>query len=110
MNEERIKEVFSDEAFVKELLSKETPEEVQAMLEDKDIEVSIAEIVKLREMIIKKAENPDAELSDEDLEDVAGGCLLEAFLVAGLIIAGAMAVSGLAVGAGVTHEKTNGRW
>jgi len=27
MNEERIKEVFSDEAFVKELFSKETPEE-----------------------------------------------------------------------------------
>ena len=32
MNEERIKEVFSDEDFVRELFSKETPEEAQAML------------------------------------------------------------------------------
>jgi hypothetical protein len=62
MNEERIKEVFSDEAFVKELFSKETPEEVQAMLEDKDIELSIDEIVKLKELLEKKVENPDAEL------------------------------------------------
>ena len=108
MNEERIKAVFSDEAFVKELLSKETPEEVQAMLEDKDIEVSIAEIVKLRELLEKKAENPDAELSDEDLEDVAGGC--GAVLIAGLMLVGAWAVTGLVAGAGVTHEKTNGRW
>ena len=29
MNEERIKEVFSDEEFVKEFFSKETPEEAQ---------------------------------------------------------------------------------
>ena len=29
MNEERVKEVFADEAFVKELFSKETPEEAK---------------------------------------------------------------------------------
>ena len=100
MNEERIKEVFSDEAFVKELLSKETPEEVQAMLEDKDIEVSIAEIVKLREMIIKKAENPDAELSDEDLEDVAGGCY-------GIVVVACFAV---VFGGSIVETATRGRW
>ena len=110
MNEERIKEVFSDEAFVKELFSKETPEEVQAMLEDKDIELSIDEIVKLKELLEKKVENPDAELSDEDLEDVAGGCLLGACLAAGLMIVGAWALTGLVSGAAVTHENTNGRW
>ena len=105
MNEERIKEVFSDEAFVKELLSKETPEEVQAMLEDKDIEVSIAEIVKLREMIIKKAENPDAELSDEDLEDVAGGSLLGACLILVYVVTPCVTALGIHV-----DNQTNGRW
>ena len=109
MNEERIKEVFADEAFVKELLSKETPEEVQAMLEDKDIDVSVAEIVKLRELLEKKAENPDAELSEEDLEDVAGG-VLPIFIAFGLTIAGMAAVNGLAIGAAYTHEGTRGRW
>jgi lactobin A/cerein 7B family class IIb bacteriocin len=100
MNEERIKEVFSDEAFVKELLSKETPEEVQAMLEDKDIEVSIAEIVKLRELLEKKAEDPNAELSDEDLEDVSGGCLGVA-VIASFVVC---------FGAPIVDSATGGRW
>ena len=107
MNEERIKEVFADEAFVKELLSKETPEEVQAMLEDKDIEVSIAEIVKLREMIIKKAENPDAdvELGDDDLEEVSGGVVLDVIFVVAVAAVMVGGYGGIAV-----HDKTNGRW
>ena len=107
MNEERIKEVFSDEAFVKELLSKETPEEVQAMLEDKDIEVSIAEIVKLREMIIKKAENPDAdvELGDDDLEEVSGGIVIDVIFAVAVTAVMVGGFGGIAV-----HEKTNGRW
>ena len=100
MNEERIKEVFADEAFVKELLSKETPEEVQAMLEDKDIEVSIAEIVKLRELLEKKAEDPNAELSDEDLEDVSGGCLGVA-VIASFVVC---------FGAPIVETATRGRW
>ena len=100
MNEERIKEVFSDEAFVKELFSKETPEEVQAMLEDKDIELSIDEIVKLKELFEKKVENPDAELSDEDLEDVAGGCY-------GIVVVACFAV---VFGGSIVETATRGRW
>ena len=100
MNEERIKEVFSDEAFVKELFSKETPEEVQAMLEDKDIELSIDEIVKLKELLEKKVENPDAELSDEDLEDVAGGCY-------GIVVVACFAV---VFGGAIVESATRGRW
>ena len=100
MNEERIKEVFSDEAFVKELFSKETPEEVQAMLEDKDIELSIDEIVKLKELLEKKVENPDAELSDEDLEDVSGGCLGVA-VIASFVVC---------FGAPIVETATRGRW
>ena len=100
MNEERIKEVFADEAFVKELFSKETPEEVQAMLEDKDIELSIDEIVKLKELLEKKVENPDAELSDEDLEDVAGGCY-------GIVVVACFAV---VFGGSIVETATRGRW
>lgn len=114
MNEERIKEVFSDEAFVKELLSKETPEEVQAMLAEKDIDLTIDEIVKLRELIIKKlqkAQSGEEELGDEDLEDVAGGSGL-AVLVAGtlsLLIVPAL-FAGLMYGASEVNERTRGRW
>ena len=102
MNEERIKEIFSDEAFVEELLSTHEPEKIQALLEDKDIEMSIAEIEKLKEMVIKKMENPDAdlELSDDDLEDVAGGCLWVAIPIAIGILAGIC----------VADNLTGGRW
>ena len=107
MNEERIKEVFSDEAFVKELLSKETPEEVQELLEDKDIEMSIGEIEKAKEMILKKLEDPDAELelSDEDLEDVAGGSLLGACLILVYVVTPCVTALGIHV-----DNQTNGRW
>jgi len=79
MNEERIKEVFSDEAFVKELFSKETPEEAKALLAEKDIDVSIEELVKLKDLIIAKLQAAEsgesAELTEEELEDVAGGVI-----------------------------------
>ena len=77
MNEERIKKIFADEEFVKELFSKETPEEAQALLAEKDIDVSIEELVKLKDLVVAKlqaAENSEsAELTEADLEDVAGG-------------------------------------
>ena len=79
MNEERIKEVFSDEAFVKELLSRETPEEAQELLAEKDIDVSIEELVKLKDLIIAKLQAAEsgesAELTEEELENVAGGVI-----------------------------------
>ena len=107
MNEERIKEVFSDEAFVEKILSTETPEEVQELLEDKDIEMSIGEIEKAKEMILKKLEDPDAELelSDEDLEDVAGGSLLGACLILVYVVTPCVTALGIHV-----DNQTNGRW
>ena len=88
MNEERIKEVFSDEEFVKELFSRETPAEAKARLEEKDIVFSVEDLIKLREILVAKmeaAENcEEAELGDEDLEEVSGG-VLPLFAVAAAI-------------------------
>ena len=87
MNEERIKEVFSDEEFVKELFSKETPEEAKALLEEKDIDFSIEDLVKLREIIIAKMEqqasSEEGELGEDELKDVSGGTLT--FIIALII-------------------------
>ena len=80
MNEERIKEIFADEEFVKEFFSKETPEEAQAMLAEKDIDVSIEELIAIKNIVdekLKSVENgEDDEICDDDLENVAGGMLL----------------------------------
>ena len=91
MNEERIKEVFSDEEFVKELFSKETPEEAQALLAEKEIDMSIDELVKLKDLVAAKlqaAENGEStELTEEDLSDVAGGVAV-LFAIMGLVVVG----------------------
>ena len=87
MNEERIKEVFSDEEFVKELFSKETPEEAKALLEEKDIDFSVEDLIKLREIIIAKIEqqasSEEGELGEDELKDVSGGTLT--FIIALII-------------------------
>ena len=106
MNEERIKEIFADEEFVKELFSKETPEEAQALLAEKDIDVSIEELVKLKDIIVAKlqaAENSEsAELTEADLEDVAGGTFGISVVIA---IVGILYLCG-----SVTLIKTTNRW
>ena len=91
MNEERIKEVFSDEEFVKELFSKETPQEAQALLAEKEIDMSIDELVKLKDLVAAKlqaAENGEStEITEEDLADVAGGVAV-LFAIMGLVVVG----------------------
>ena len=91
MNEERIREVFADEEFVKELWSKETPEEAQALLAEKDIDVSVEDLVKIKDIIAKKGQATEngesAELTEEDLADVAGGSAAVVFAFIGLVLA-----------------------
>ena len=106
MNEERIKEIFADEEFVKELFSKETPKEAQALLAEKDIDVSIEELVKLKDLVVAKlqaAENSEsAELTEADLEDVAGGTFGISVVIA---IVGILYLCG-----SVALIKTTNRW
>ncbi len=85
MNEQKMKEVFSDEQFVKSLLELETPEEVQKFLAEKEIDVTEEEIVKAREILVRYN---NGDLSEEELENVAGGGIL-CFL--GSIVAGVIA-------------------
>jgi lactobin A/cerein 7B family class IIb bacteriocin len=109
MNQEKLQEVFSNEDFVKELLSKETPEEVQEMLAEKEIDITIEEIKETRKILIKKAEQQTAEgeeLTDDDLEDVAGGI---APLLAVALWYGACAI-GFAIMFEVNSRKTGERW
>ena len=106
MNVEKMKEIFSDEAFVKSLFELETVTEVQAALKEKGIELSEEEILGIREFLIKvesgeitqeqleiwQQQAKDGELSDEALEQVTGGIAVG--LLVGLIITG-LAVDGL---------------
>ena len=124
MNIEKMKEVFSDEAFVKSLFELETVAEVQAALREKGVELSEDEILGVRDLFLKveggeisaeqiekwAAQIESGELSEELLEQVSGGCLtlVGAAVVTFLIKAGtAAAVAGLIYGA--AHAIKN-RW
>lgn len=109
MNEERIKEIFADEEFAKELFSKEKPEEVQALLAEKDIDLTVVDIVKLGEIVAKKLQQTEngepAELTEEELAEVEGGVLPA--LAAVVIVMGSayIALGGVAI-----VKKATGRW
>lgn len=103
MNEERIREVFSDKEFLAELISMEIPEEIQAALEEKNIDFTIDEICTIKKMVelgLEKAEAGE-ELNEEELSEIAGGnplVFIPIVLVLGFV--GAYGVS----------TSTRGRW
>lgn len=75
---EVVQELEQNEDFKQSLANVSTPEEVQALMAQYDIEVSIEEINDMIEM-------PDGELQESDLEDVSGGCGLR-FPYGGFVI------------------------
>lgn len=104
MNQEKIQEVFSNEAFLKEIFSKEIPEEVQSILAEKDVELSIEDILKLRKIIEKKL-NQGVELSDDELEDVTGGVV-----VIGAIVYTVLPLIAATIICDAILDATNTRW
>ena len=71
-----IKELLANEEVAKEFFSKESPEEAQAFLKEKGVEVSLDEMKELGAALEK---TQDGELGDEDLENVAGGGVIQDF-------------------------------
>ena len=70
MNKENLKAAFADEAFVKSLFELESAAEVQAALKEKNVELSEEELLAICAFFAKAK---DGELSEEMLEQVAGG-------------------------------------
>lgn len=70
----KLQELFkNDQSFAEKLFSLENREEVQDFLKTKGIEFTLDEIDTIKEAIIKNAPAENGELSDEALENVAGG-------------------------------------
>ena len=74
MTEEKLKKVFSNEKFVKRLLEQKSPQDVQELLEEKEIVLSLEELEKIKRLIRMKLEFTDEELSEDELFAIAGGC------------------------------------
>jgi len=110
INVKHIHEVFSDEAFVKELLSMEAPEDAQAALKAKGVEFTIEELKGISNILSVKI-SEGGELSLDDLDNAAGGIdpvtVSAALLV--LTVLGAIGVAGVG-GAAVGAIAVLRRW
>jgi predicted ribosomally synthesized peptide with nif11-like leader len=90
-----------DKGLGEKLFAWETPEEVQGFLQDLGLEFTIEEIMTLHEALAKALEQKEnGELSDEDLEEVAGGWVN--VLVIAIVILAAEAVG--------SHYASGGKW
>jgi len=87
MDTNKVKEIFSDQAFVKRLFEMETPAEVQKTLKEKGLDFSEKDVMKLRDEIVKHVENgtKPEELSLDQLDDVAGGFVITAMVLATVV-------------------------
>ncbi len=101
MNEELLKDILSDADFVKSLAALENPEDVQAALKEKGVELTLEDIAAIQNILENSNEG---ELSEDDLENVAGGSLtiMAAIGIAGIISA--------AFGAAVTLGNKTDSW
>ena len=78
-----IQAAFQDETFVKGLFALETPEEVQAALRGRGVEMTVGEIVKLRDSMAKHQSG--GPLSESELESVAGGLFAQENNIDGIL-------------------------
>ena len=115
MDEKKIQEIFSDEEFVVSLLKLETPEEVQAAVKAKGLELSISDIEWIKARLLSGKTD---EFSAEELEGVSGGfCITAAGVsvaaVLPSVIGGAL-VGGISIGGVDWYKKLSslgfGRW
>ena len=115
----KIRELMKDEAFVKELLSKEEPEDVQALFEEKGVELSLDEIKEIGATLDKVASGEMAaedvekmaggELTEDELEEVAGGMISLAVVITCAII-GSVAATGGTIYCIENPDKVQSAW
>ena len=98
--------IEADKSFGAKLFSQENPQDVQKLLKEQGIDFSLDEIEVMKAALIKISEKGSDELSDEDLENVAGGSITVMAVVA---IIGAIAGAVTAAG-GVVDNAVRSRW
>ena len=127
MNLEKVKAVFADEAFMKQLFEMETAAQVQAALKERGFELTEEEILGIRDFIIKvergeisaeqlekwAAQEENGELSEEALEQVAGGSIIGAIIAiigTKAAITALITAAGAAIGAGGAAAADRHGW
>ena len=81
MNEAKLREVFSDKAYVESIV-KLSAEEAAKSLQEKGVEVTAQDLMKVRDFLTAhKEELQNGELSEDALAGVAGGSGASAVII-----------------------------
>lgn len=96
----------ADKGLGEKLFSMENAQDVQGLLKGEGLEFSLGEIDMLRDALVKAMAKGTDELSDDELENVAGGSITVAVVLA---IIGAVTGAVTAAGA-VTDQAVRSRW
>ena len=92
---EKLTELLKDKAFAEEFFKQETAEDAQKFLASKGVDVTIDELNQLRDAIVARLDDSNGdELSDDQLDNVAGGFAIAA---AAAVIAAAAGVTSAGV-------------
>ncbi len=73
MNQEKLASLMENEQFTAEMEKAESAEQFQEVLARYGVELSLEEIQREMKQAEEAAENSEGELSEDALEDVAGG-------------------------------------
>lgn len=98
---EKFNKLMEDEAFVDKLLAMETDKDIQAFLAENDVELSLEEIAAIKKGVEVRLSESE-ELSDDMLENVAGGSDVSDLITA---VVDAVCSFGDSI-----HKWTRGRW
>lgn len=98
---EKLNELLSNQEFVEKLVNLETDTEVQGLLADNGVELTLEQIALIKKGVENQLSGSE-ELSDDDLETVAGGAD-----IGGIIESVAKALGTLG---DCVHKWTRGRW
>lgn len=93
----KLETILKNTEFVEKSANIATAEELQSLIAEYGLEMTVEEVVEFCKLIAKEKERIDngGELSTEELDDVSGGGVL---FVLGCIGLGVTALAGLAIG------------
>lgn len=93
----KLEVILKNNEFVAKSANIATAEELQALIAEYGLEMTIEEVVEFCKLVAQEKERIDngGELSPEDLDDVSGGGVL---FVLGCVGLGVTALAGLAIG------------
>lgn len=98
--EERLNELVQNEVFMRKLLALDDAVEIQELLAENDVEMSLEEIALIKKHVEAHL-NGNEELSEDELANVVGGGFVTIFtaIITGIVTLGKH-----------VHVWTGGRW